>query len=82
MLREEKIVRRSALLSFRFLFTAAFGSVLMGLVAAFGALPAQLAMLGCFVSIVGGLFLAYLGQEDERDRQRNAAIESLSVPVP
>jgi hypothetical protein len=81
MSREEKIVRRSALLSFRFLFTAAFGSVLMGLVAAFGTLPAQLAMLGCFVSIVGGLFLAYLGQEDDRERQRIAAIESLSAPL-
>jgi hypothetical protein len=77
----EKIVRSSALLSFRFLFTAAFGSVLMGLVAAFATLPAQLGMLGCFVSIVGGLFLAYLGQEDERERRRNAAIESLSAPL-
>jgi hypothetical protein len=81
MSREEKIVRRSALLSFRFLFTAALGSVLMGLVVAFGTLPTQLAMLGCFISIVGGLFLAYLGQEDERERQRNAAIESLSAPL-
>jgi hypothetical protein len=81
MSREEKIVRRSALLSFRFLFTAAIGSVLMGLVAAFGTLPAQLAMLGCFVSVVGGLFLAYLGQEDEREQRRNAAIESLSAPL-
>lgn len=81
MLREEKTVRRSALLSFRFLFTATFGSVLMGLVGAFGTLPAQLAMLGCFVSIVGGLFLSYLGQEDERERRRNTAIECLSAPL-
>ena len=78
---EDKIPRRSALLSFRFLFTAALGSVLMGLVAAFGPLAAQLAVLGSFVSIVGGLFLAYLGQEDERERRRNAAIESLSAPL-
>ena len=81
MSREDKIVRRSALLSFRFLFTAALGSVLMGLVATFGTLPTQLAMLGCFISVVGGLFLAYLGQEDDRERQRNAAIESLSAPL-
>jgi hypothetical protein len=81
MSSEEKIVRRSALLSFRFLFTAALGSVLMGLVAAFGTLPAQLAMLGCFVSIVSSLFLSFLGQEDERERRRDAAIESLSVPL-
>jgi len=81
MPHKEKIVRRSALLSFRFLFTAAFGSVLMGLVAAFGPLSAQLATLGCLISIVGGLFLAYLGQADEREQQRNAAIESLSAPL-
>jgi hypothetical protein len=81
MSREEKIVRRSALLSFRFLFTAAFGSVLMGLVAAFGTLSTQVAMLGCFISSLGGLFLAYLGQDEERERQRNIAIESLAAPL-
>lgn len=81
MSHEEKTFRRSALLSFRFLFTAAAGSVLMGLVAAFGPLEAQLATLGCLVSVVGGLFLAYLGQEEERERRRNAAVESLSAPL-
>jgi hypothetical protein len=53
----------------------------MGPAAAFGPLSAQLVMLGCFISIVGGLFLAYIGQEDERERRRNAAIESLSAPL-
>lgn len=81
MLREDKIFRRSALLSFRFLFTAVLGSVLMGLVCAFGSPAAQLAVLGSFVSILGGLFLAYLAQQDERERHRDAAIESLSVPL-
>ena len=81
MSHEEKIARRSALLSFRFLGTAVVGSVLMGLVAAFGTLPAQLAVLGSFVSVVGGLFIAYLDQEGERERRRNAAIENLSVPL-
>jgi hypothetical protein len=81
MSRDDKSFRRSALLSFRFLFTAVIGSVLMGLVAAFGTLTAQLAMLGCFVSVLGGLFLAYLGQEDQRERQRNTVIESLSIPL-
>jgi hypothetical protein len=81
MPREDKSFRRSALLSFRFLFTAVIGSVLMGLVATFGSLNAQLAMLGCFVSVLGGLFLAYLGQEDDRERLRNTVIENLSVPL-
>jgi hypothetical protein len=81
MSRENKSFRRPALLSFRFLFTAAFRSVLMGLVAAFGPLSAQLAMLGCFISVLGGLFLSYLGQEDQRERERNAVIENLSVPL-
>ncbi|AMV24037.1 hypothetical protein VT84_06550 [Gemmata sp. SH-PL17] len=53
----------------------------MGLVAALGTLPAQLATLGCLISVVGGLFLAYLGQEEERERRRNAALENLSVPL-
>lgn len=81
MLHEEKIVRRSALLSFRFLFTAVCGSVLMGLVAALGTPAAQLAMIGCFVSILGGLFLSYLGQDEERERQRNTVLGSLSTPL-
>jgi hypothetical protein len=81
MSREDKPFRRSALLSFRFLFTAVIGSVIAALVAAFGTLPAQLAVLGSFVSIVGGLFLAYLGQSDEREKRRTEVIERLSVPL-
>jgi hypothetical protein len=78
---EEQSSRRSALLNFHFLGTAVAGSVVMALVAAFGPLPAQLTVLGAFVSILGGLFLGYLGQEEQRERQRAAAIQSLSVPL-
>lgn len=82
MSREDKPFRRkSALLSFRFLATAMVGTVLMGLVAAFGPQNAQLAVLGCFISVVGGLFLAYLGQEDTREQRRNATVETLGVPL-
>ena len=81
MSHEEKTVRRSVLLSFRFLFTSVSGSVLMGLVAAFGTPAAQLAMLGCFVSVLGGLFLSYLGQDEDRERQRNAVLGTLSAPL-
>lgn len=73
--------QRSILFSFRFLTTAVAGSVVMALVSAFGPLPAQIAMLGAFMSILGGMFLGYLGQEEQRERDRTAAIESLAVPL-
>jgi hypothetical protein len=53
----------------------------MGVVAAFGTAPAQLAMIGSFVSILGGLFLSYLSQEDEREQRRSEVVESLAVPL-
>jgi hypothetical protein len=53
----------------------------MALVAAFGALPAQIGLLGSFISILGGLFLSYLGQEDQREKERAEMIQSLSVPL-
>jgi hypothetical protein len=81
MSREDQHMRRSALLSFRFLGTALAGSLVMALVSAFGPLPAQLAVLGSFVSILGGLFLSYLAQDEQRERQRDEAIERLSVPL-
>ena len=62
--------RRSALLSFRFLGTALAGSVVMTLVSVFGPAMAQVALLGCFVSILGGLFLSYRAQDEQRERQR------------
>lgn len=73
--------RQVVLLSFRFLGTALVGSLAMALVAAFGPLPAQIAALGTLVSILAGLFLSYLEQEDERDRRRSEAIQRLAVPL-
>jgi len=81
MPRDNKQPRRSALLSFRFLGTALAGSVVMALVSIFSPLPAQVALLGAFVSILGGLFVSYLAQDDQRERQRAEAIERLSVPL-
>ena len=81
MSRNPKPHRRSALLSFRFLGTAVIGSIIMALVATFGPVSAQLAILGTFISIVCGLFLSYLGQEDVREQQRAEVIQSLSVPL-
>jgi hypothetical protein len=73
--------RRSALLNFKFVGAALLGSLTMALVSALAPLPAQIAVLGALVSILGGLFLSYLDQEDERERRRNEAVEQLSVPL-
>ena len=73
--------RRTALLSFRFLGTALIGSLVMALVSAFAPLAVQVAVLGAFVSMLGGLFLNYLEQEETRDRFRAQAIEHLAVPL-
>lgn len=73
--------RRSVLLSFKFLGTAIVGSLTMALISAFGPLPAQLAVLGTFISILAGLFLSYLEQEDERERRRNELLEKLAIPL-
>ena len=69
------------LLSFRFLGTALLGSVVMALVSAFAPPPAQLAVLGAFVSILGGLFVGSVAQEEERDRRRTEAIDRLAIPL-
>src|SRR4051794_36811666 len=72
---------RTVLLSFRFLGTALIGSLVMALVAAFAPPAAQVAVLGAFVSILGGLFISYLEQEEARDRRRNEVLERLAVPL-
>ena len=73
--------RRSVLLSFKFFGTALVGSLTMALVCAFGPAPAQLAVLGAFISILGGLFISYLDQEEDRERRRNEVLERLAVPL-
>jgi hypothetical protein len=69
------------LLSFRFLGTSLIGSLVMTLVATFAPPAAQLAVLGAFVSILAGLFISYLEQEEARDLRRAEAIERLAVPL-
>ncbi len=73
--------RRTALLSFQFLGTSLIGSLTMALVSALAPPGAQLAILGSLVSILGGLFVSYLEQDEQRERQRNDAIAGLSVPL-
>ena len=72
---------RSVLLSFKFLGTAMVGSLTMALVSTFAPLPAQIAVLGACVSILAGLFISYVEQEDRRERRRTALLETLRVPL-
>jgi hypothetical protein len=81
LMKENATGRRSVLLSFRFIGTALVGSLTMALVSAFAPPPAQLAVLGALVSILGGLFVSYVAQEEERDRRRAEALERLAVAL-
>ncbi len=72
---------RSVLSNFKFLSTALVGSLVMGLVSIYASLPEQIATLGAFVSILAGLFLAYVEQEDWREHRRGELLALLHVPL-
>lgn len=74
-------MRRPVLFSFKFVGTALVGSLTMALVTTFAPLPAQLAVLGAGVSILAGLFLSYLEQEEHRDQRRAELLEKLEIPI-
>lgn len=73
--------RKSVLLSFKFLGIATIGSLSVSLVCAFAALPAQIAVLGMLVSVLAGLLISFVGQEDERERRQTELVERLTVPL-
>jgi hypothetical protein len=73
--------RTSVLLSFQFLGPAIIGSLIMALVCTLAPLPAQLGVLGGFISILGGLFISYMQQEQHRDQQQHEILERLTVPM-
>ncbi len=73
--------RRPILLSFKFLGVALVGSLTMALVSAFAPLPAQIAILGALVSILAGLFVSYLAQNEERERRWAELLEKVQVPL-
>src|SRR5207244_9198178 len=81
LMSEKAAGRRPVLLTFKFVGTALVGSLVMALVSAFAPPAAQVAVLGALVSILGGLFVSYLAQEEERDRRRVEVIERLAVPL-
>jgi hypothetical protein len=80
MSREENEFRRSVRPGVRFLVPAGLGSGLMILAAALDAPKVQLAVLGCFISIVAGLLLSRRGQQ-ERAPCRAETAEGLAVPL-
>jgi hypothetical protein len=69
------------LLNFGFLGTSLIGSLVMALTSALASPPAQLAVLGGTMSILAGLLVSYMEQEDERERRRESLLEQLDVPL-
>src|SRR3954468_233677 len=72
---------RSVLWNFKFVGTALAGSLTSALVSAFASPPAQIAVLGSIVSILAGLFVAYVEQEDAREKSRAELLGTLRVPL-
>lgn len=53
----------------------------MALVSTFANLPSQVAVLGSLVSILAGLFVSYLEQEDQREERFNQTLAQLKAPL-
>jgi len=81
MLEPKTLRPRPVLLTFRFVGPALVGSLTMALVCAFAPIPAQIGVLGAYISILGGLFLSYVEQEADRDKRRSDVLEKVSVPI-
>lgn len=81
MTSDQQPAAKPVILSFKFVGTALIGSLTMSLVAAFAPAGVQVATLGAFVSILGGLFVAYMEQEEARERRREDLVERLAVPL-
>src|SRR4051794_31334769 len=72
---------KSILWNFKFVGIALAGSLTSALVSTFAPEPAQIAVLGSTVSILAGLFIAYVEQEDVRERSRAELLGTLGVPL-
>lgn len=53
----------------------------MALVAVLGDMASQIALLGSYMSIIAGLIVSYVEQDDERERRRHELLRMVSVPV-
>jgi hypothetical protein len=72
---------QSVLWNFKFVGIALAGSLTSALVSTFAPEPAQIAVLGSTVSILAGLFVAYVEQEDAREKSRAELLGTLRVPL-
>jgi hypothetical protein len=57
------------------------GSLVMVLVSELAPLEIQIAVLGGYISILAGLFISYIEQNAEAEKQREQVLEKLSVPI-
>ena len=64
-------------LTFRFIGTSLVGSLTVSLVCAFAPLPAQIGVLGSCVSMLCGLFVSYVEQEEKRENRRMEVLRRL-----
>src|SRR3954469_20559134 len=72
---------KSVLWNFKFVGTALAGSLTLTLVSTFAPESAQIAVLGSTVSILAGLFVAYVEQEDSREKSQAELLATLGVPL-
>src|SRR3954464_8423029 len=72
---------KSVLWNFKFVGIALAGSLTSALASTFAPEPAQIAVLGSIVSILAGLFVAYVEQEDARERSRAELLGTLRVQL-
>jgi hypothetical protein len=73
--------RKSVLLSFKFVGISIAGALTMSLVCAFAPVPGQIGALGASVSILSGLFISYVEQEEERERRQAELLQKLKIPL-
>jgi hypothetical protein len=73
--------RKSVLLSFKFVTISVVGSLTMALVCTFAPIPGQIEALGACLSILSGLFVSYIEQEEEREKRQAALLEKLKIPL-
>src|SRR6266849_2823073 len=73
--------RRTVLLSFKFVGISVAGSLAMSLVCTFAPVPAQIGALGACLSMLSGLFVSYVEQEEGREKRHAALLEKLKIPL-
>ena len=69
------------LLSFKFVGISVAGSLTMLLVCTFAPIPAQIGALGACLSVLSGLFISYVEQDEEREKRNAAMLEKLKIPI-